>query len=613
MSTAHLSADHASLQAFIHCYTREIDAGVWHHPGDWQRRTSLAFAQEEEAVLELQLTALATTLAIGISYRSRVGCHCVTQVYQQQANPWEWKRLDGLSTILLLVDHIYLNRQQQGRERELLSVEQSELMARCIDSHQLMLAYLDQRQGDPRLTSPAFIDSEQSLLLGHWQHPTPKSRQGIQRWQQSQYAPELCGEFQLHYFAAPAERVSQASLTLLPAADIIRQQLLGDDAKADDITALPADWILLPVHPLQAQWLSEQDYVQQLLAQQQLLALGPKGRLFTATSSVRTVYNRDCDYMVKLSIPVKITNSLRINMVHELDAGVLVGRLLRDTLQAPEFARFSSIEDPAYVSLQVAGLQQSGFETILRHNPFGHDDQVQSIAALTQASVSPNQPSRLGGLIMRLAEAENRSHRDVALQWFDAYWECAMTPALTLYETAGIALEAHQQNSLLDVSQGYPSHYYYRDNQGFYLSHHWRKALLQREPALHNASDLFYSDEMIRDRFSYYLIVNQLFSVIYRLACDGWVDENTLLIRSRQHLERLAAEFAGTGYAMVQMLLDRPYLPFKANLLTRLDDMDELQAELELAVYRQCANPLSLDYASQLPLSITEVFQREAV
>src|SRR5690606_42031800 len=86
-----------------------------------------------------------------------------------------------------------------------------------------------------------------------------------------------------------------------------------------------------------------------------------------------------------------------------------------------------------------------------------------------------------------------------------------------------------RSNSLLDVSAGYPRRYTFRDNQGYYLSRAHRARLLELEPRLECCPELFYDDELIHRRFSYYLLSNQLFSVIWRLGTDGLVDETTSL------------------------------------------------------------------------------------
>jgi siderophore synthetase component len=305
--------------------------------------------------------------------------------------------------------------------------------------------------------------------------------------------------------------------------------------------------------------------------------------------------------MFKLSLPVKVTNSLRINMEHELEAGVVVANLFRLTEFSQRYPKFQTINDPAYISLALPNILESGFEVIIRDNPFKPQEKedsanvessIHSIAAITQSPINPGMPSRLARLIYELADKQQRTPQAISLEWFDHYWSCAIEPAIRLYDQHGIALEAHQQNSLLDVSDGYPSQYYYRDNQGFYLSESHRQSLIKLEPKVQFTEDLFYSDEMICDRFTYYLIVNQLFSIINRFGLDDLVSERTLLKIARDKLRQLQYELTGIGIDLIQSMLNRREIPCKGNLLTRIDDVDELQAELELAVYTQIKNPL---------------------
>lgn len=306
--------------------------------------------------------------------------------------------------------------------------------------------------------------------------------------------------------------------------------------------------------------------------------------------------------MLKFSIPVKVTNSLRVNKAHELKAGgVVMSRLLRQTGFGEAEPGFRILQDPAYLTVMLPGLTESGFEVIFRNNPFppGGQDQggVISIAALTQDPPLPGRNSRLLDLIEGLALNENRSLAAVSRDWFQQYLSCAIGPALRLYDEHGIALEAHQQNSLLDVSGGgYPRCYYYRDNQGYYLSESLRGPLTEQCTDLKETPpELFYRDAMIRDRFCYYLIVNQLFSVIARFGIDDLISETLLIQQFRHFLHVEHSRLDGPAQALVKSLLEDSRLPYKGNLLTRVNDVDELNAELEMAVYSSIANPLRGD------------------
>tara|TARA_R110002012_G_scaffold78708_2_gene200507 strand:- start:5695 stop:6798 length:1104 start_codon:yes stop_codon:yes gene_type:complete len=358
-----------------------------------------------------------------------------------------------------------------------------------------------------------------------------------------------------------------------------------------------------------------QDYIQQLIAHKQLFHIGPLGALFTPTSSVRTLYSQALDYMVKVSIPVKITNSMRINMSHELDAGVTLAKLLKTSTFSDKNPEFQVIGDPAYLSLALPERQESGFEVIFRVNPFGQEESdfgiggIQSIASLVQESIDSNLPSKLESIITQLSNRHEKSKQQVSVQWFEDYLACAIEPAIKLFDEFGIALEAHQQNSLLDLTQGYPKTYYYRDNQGFYLSNSIKSTLTQLEPDLIKCPELFYDDNMIYDRCGYYLIINQLFSVINRFGLDNLVSEETLLTIARDRLEQLLLNMNTLGAGLIESLLYRQSIPCKGNLLTRVEDVDELQAENELAVYTQINNPFYIKTRS--PVLVPSLALRE--
>ena len=480
-----------------------------------------------------------------------------------------------------------------------LSSHFDELILRLIESYQTMTNYIENRMEDFEEQNGAndtFIEAEQSLLFGHWLHPTPKSRQGMANWQQTSFAPELQGSFQLHYFRVDRKIVKESSVLEKSASELISQSLTKSQPDFD----MSEKDCLIPMHPLQAQWLLQQQYVKKAIAEGLIKYEGALGSFYTATSSIRTVYSSNEEMMYKFSIPVKVTNSLRVNRTHELKAGIVMARLMNKIDFLQNHSSFRMIDDPAYMTVELPNQTESGFEVIFRSNVFpkGHDEGISMIAALVQEPL-PKEKSRLCQLIMKIAQSEFRSLESVSLDWFKVYWKCAIESLLRLYDEYGIALEAHQQNSVLNISSGYPTTYYYRDNQGYYLSKTYKEELLSIEPSLHETEELFYEDSLIHDRFTYYLFMNQLFSVIYRFGADQLIDEKTLLKWSIDQLRLLEKEFTGQGKAFVRNILKQEKLAFKANLLTRFHDVDELEAELEQAVYTKIPNPFVLHYEEE--------------
>jgi siderophore synthetase component len=577
MSVAWKAAETATFQSFANCYMREIDSGkAVRHKG---------FTREIDCV-EWVLHGTRILIRAEVISASICGPHHFGRIWQRALSETVWHLCAPMPAVQALMRETYRNRStpegQHGCETELL--------LRVMDSNQQINTNIEHALATPDERDD-FIAAEQSLIFGHWLHPTPKSRQGMTFWQQKTYAPEFQGRFQLHYFAARTDFVTHDSATDRPA-DHIVTQLAGSSIRDFGIRE---NETLLPMHPLQAQALLLDPDIGGMMRDGNLRSLGPVGPHFTATSSVRTIWSDDADWMLKFSLPVRITNSVRTNGRDELDAGVAMAKLIDRFDLARQMLSFRIIRDPAFISLEIPGRKESGFETIFRENPFRAQagKGVVTLAALTAEPV-PGRLSRLERLVRQVHAGESGGIAATAALWFCRYLNCAVTPLIELYEKHGIALEAHQQNSLVDIATGYPRIGYYRDNQGFYLSERHRPEIAKAVPESETISSLYFPEADIRDRFAYYLIVNQVFSVISRMAHDGLADEMMLLRILRDHLEKLALSMHGLGRDFIRHILDEADIGIKANLATRLADVDELSSVGNHSLYRKMPNPLRL-------------------
>lgn len=586
-------AENASFQAFMNCYIREVNSGHWVKKEEWIKEQRQSNLITEAHILELELPIQNTRFAFGVDYKSLVGRHKFGVSLKYCTRQKQWLVEDKLTILIMLIQELHFMAKADGCSG--VNSHFDELILRIIESYQTMANYIEKSLEEKKQNgfNDSFIEAEQSLLFGHWLHPTPKSRQGMANWQQMSFAPELQGSFQLHYFRADRKIVKESSVLEKSASELISQSL----TKSQPDFVISEKDCLIPMHPLQAQWLLQQQYVKNALAEGLIKYEGALGAFYTATSSIRTVYSSNEKMMYKFSIPVKITNSLRVNRTHELKAGIVMARLMNKIDFLQKHTSFRMIDDPAYMTVEFPNQTESGFEVIFRSNVFpeGHDEGICMIAALVQDPL-PKEKSRLCQLIMKISQSEFRSLESVSLDWFKVYWKCAIESLLRLYDEYGIALEAHQQNSVLNISSGYPTTYYYRDNQGYYLSKTYKEELLSIEPSLHETEELFYEDALIHDRFINYLFMNQLFPVISRFGADQLIDEKVLLKWSIDQLHLLEKEFTGLGKAFVRNILKQEKLAFKANLLTRFHDVDELEAELEQAVYTKIPNPFVLQY-----------------
>ncbi|MFZ4451576.1 IucA/IucC family protein [Salibacterium aidingense] len=579
MRTSVLAAE-AAMQSFVNCFLRETGKGRWEE------------SEAENGAYTIFLEHQHIELRLPVHYHSLTHRHLFSfPLYYKPAGDGKWVELDLTLTASLLLKELALENDHHE--------DMEEMMYRVLQSYELLYFFLEERKDDASLYpgSPDFIQSEQSLVLGHLLHPAPKSRQGMDREaDRLHYSPETKGALQLHYFRAPRALIEENSSDGKTAVRMVKDELQKDpeaEAAFKQSYCGEDDSALIPVHPLQAEHLLTEPAVRQMVEEGKLQYLGPHGKKFKPTSSIRTLFHEQSPYMYKCSIPVKVTNSLRVNQKKELERGIEVNCLLQGPIGeelAQYFSSFHVIRDPAYITLKGGG--ETGFETIIRENPFQeeHGENVVLAAGLFHDPFQTNR-SPLAGIIRGLAEKEDRSTAAVSIDWFQQYLTVSLYPLMWLYATHGIALEAHQQNSIVKMKEGYPAKFYYRDNQGYYFCESKAAHLRSFVPELNHKSDTVCADAIAEERFRYYFFINHLFGLINGFGTSGLAKEQSLLDVLRKELKDI--QWLQLDSPLLESLLWDETIPSKANLLTRFYDMDELTGELATqSVYVQIPNPL---------------------
>ncbi|MGP2442532.1 IucA/IucC family protein [Streptomyces sp. JW3] len=564
-SDPHSAAQAATVENLLRCWFRETGAPA-----------------PEDRILRVPLPASGTALLVPVEYwsptgRHRLGAPCLAGA----PGP-----VDAVTVAALLA------REAPGAPEDAV-----DLVARVADSVRRTTVFIADRRARPADPADLFLAAEQALVHGHPLHPTPKSREGLSESELRRYSPELRGSFALHWMAvAPAVLRTDSAWTERgrPVTGPRLTARLGPERELPD---LPDGYAALPLHPWQAQELRRRPEVAALLDAGLLRDLGVRGRPWSPTSSVRTVHRTAAPAMLKLSLGLRITNSRRENLRKELHRGVEVHRLLRRGLAARWQAAhpgFDIVRDPAWLAVDGPdGAPVRGLDVVIRHNPFSPSDDVSCVAGLV-APRAHTPASRLADIVHRLSARTGQPYDTVAADWFLRYLEQVVRPVLWLDGEAGIALEAHQQNTLLLLdADGWPTGGRYRDNQGYYFRASHRAELDARLPGIGEQSDTFVSDEVADERFTYYLAINNVLGLVGALGSQRLADERLLLGVFRRFLSKAAAGPRRMRSSLPARLLDSPVLRCKANLLTRMWGLDELVGPVDTqSVYVTLDNPL---------------------
>jgi siderophore synthetase component len=400
----------------------------------------------------------------------------------------------------------------------------------------------------------------------------------------------LGASFSLHYFAL-SHRLVYDDFLPEPARNVIPAKVLSQAGGC--LNLVDGDWRLLPCHPRQAAFLYRLPPVQTLIAEGELRYLGPLGGPVYPTSSVRTVFDPEHPLFFKLPLNVRITNFIRINPLEHLQRSMDVSKAVktfRSEVSTPGFTvlleiGFRTIACEEWSETEREELA-SQFGVLFRESPAAMGTMTPMVlASLLESSPQSREPA----IVRALWRAGGGRPPDLSfcLEWLRQYLKISVLPLLRLFIQTGISLEAHVQNTLVALNNGWPLHLFVRDLEGGSISRERAEQNGLYGRLLHENSPAFYRDEEAWHRLKYYLFVNQLGHLISTIARYLPAEEAKLWQAVRSVLEerpRVATTHAEKRY--LEELLDDPKLPAKANLLSCF------QQRGEQPVYVAIPNPL---------------------
>ena len=464
---------------------------------------------------------------------------------------------------------------------------------RVFSSQHNMASYIKNYQ-DRSGENLNFIAAEKSLVLGHSFHPTPKSREPFSEVDQIKYSPELNGSFQIVWLLAHSTIVHQNNARTFEQPEWSRELFAMESADKKE-------FVPFPMHPWQYEHLRSYPVIQKYINQGLLIYKGSSDKSWHSTSSLRTIYREDAPYMLKFSISVKMTNSIRHLLVKEVERGLQLHDVLNTQVGKKflsENNKFQVITEPAYFCLKNEdGQAMAETLVVCRNNIFTQDncENKYVLAYLTQDGIHQK-----NNAIVSMIEkySVNQNYHQQSLLWFMGYLQTVVKPLISAQSDHGIILGAHQQNLILAIEQGLPTIGYFRDCQSTGYSELGFKLFASDVKLIDRDNGNVVPDLMGNILLAYYLIINSTFGVIAAIAQSGWIEEKELLVVLKDLLIQLR-EQKPKDTSFLDYLLDSEYLMYKGNFLCTLENINENTTQNPLAIYSKIPNPIRGDEHEQ--------------
>ena len=447
-----------------------------------------------------------------------------------------------------------------------------------------------------------FIESEQSLLIGHSIHPCPKSRSGFDELDEEIYVPEYGNSFQLSWFAVSRDILYVFAGNEKPIEKYC-QELIGDDFELSLLlNKLDKKYLLIPCHPWQAkQWMNNPE-LQSYIDDKSLVYLGEKGKPWRATSSLRSLYQEESPWMLKFSLTTQLTNSIRHLQPEEMIRGQVIEKVLSTEpahAMDKELDCFSVMREPISVAMRSpVGNVLDSTAIIWRQNPFYQNENTASntevLSGLLQ-DYPDKEDNRLSLRIKQLANAEGRNESQIAQKFLEQFLQKTIRPIILAQAKYGLLFGAHQQNIVVQLDQDLmPIKTYFRDCQGTGFSTLSKR--LYGETLLNDtaSSANLFEDDMVIYLFAYYLMVNACFNTISSLTLTGLLSEEVALEIYREFLTQLKQEQLSDD-RVIDYLLTSEHIWSKGNFFCNLHAINENTMVDPFMIYHTINNPLQVN------------------
>ena len=449
-----------------------------------------------------------------------------------------------------------------------------------------------------------FEQTEGLLPFGHYAHPYPKLQEKI----------DTSIECQFHRPTEVIWCLVHKSILSLNHAETIQNEdaineilnLFCKDVETHEkeqkkiLDSIPDNYFPYPLHSYQWEILKKQknefneNEILRYINQKKIL-ISHKS-VWYPTTSTRALYSPQKKWMLKFSLSLRITNSIRVLQTEEVKRGMQLTDVLNSNkgkelkLKMGDL-HFKILEEPFFMALKKENSEEFIKESIVvfRENPFQEKETSHfSLATLNQTHPITNKTL--------LATYINQHHQSPEL-WFESYLTNVLQPTLTLQAEFGVYLGAHQQNLIVTLNdQGLIEKAYYRDCQGTGYNEFSYATFYQNETDSKNVLSTTFANQLIK----YYFFINSTLGTIKSLCNQNKKLEEKLILRTTLFMTSYKAQLSKQenqtyDLSLLNELLNDCEITIKNNFICCLQNINENTIANPLAIYRKIKNPFQLD------------------
>lgn len=426
-----------------------------------------------------------------------------------------------------------------------------------------------------------YLSSEQLMLLGHPFHPYPKCKKGMSNEDLKLYSPEFKNAFKLIWIKCEASAIYTNG-------DMNNVAIAMNQLAAFDLNEIDESSIYTPMHPWQWKRLLERDEVKSLLEESKIQIIGEGNHGWHALSSLRSLYAKDAPFLVKYSMDVKLTNSIRHLQPEEAIRGMQMETVFKNEGVSDFSDKFEILYEPFYVALK----KQDGSAIIestiqLRENL----DSKDCLLLGTLAEENPfTGKSHLRSLVEDNAKKLELETGNVFLarkNWFNAFLENVIGEFIKLSEDHGVLLGAHMQNIILKMKDGLPVGTIYRDCQGTGFTSKSVEKFGEKYDFIGKTKGNILNPDDVNKVYTYYLIINSVFNTIVSLANGDAKAEIFHLSQFRNFI------FKGReNSTFLKFLVESEVLFQKGNFRCCVTNINENTIKNPWDIYNKITNPM---------------------